>query len=32
MLLLNNGMGDIFGIGEVDDYSNNIGEVRIVVD
>lgn len=24
--------GDIFDIGEVDDYSNNNGEVRIVVD
>lgn len=24
--------GDTFGIGEVNDYSNNIGEVRIVVD
>lgn len=24
--------GNTFGIGEVNDYSNNIGEVRIVVD
>lgn len=32
MLLLNNGMGDTFGIGEVNDYSSNIGEVIIVVD
>lgn len=24
--------GDIFGIGKVDDYSSNIGEVIIVVD
>ncbi len=24
--------GDTFGIGEVNDYSNNIGEVIIVVD
>jgi hypothetical protein len=24
--------GDIFGIGEVNDYISNIGEVKIVVD
>lgn len=31
MLLLNNGDGDTFGIGEVNDYSSNIGEVIIYV-
>lgn len=32
MLLLNNGMVIHLGIGEVNDYSSNIGEVIIVVD
>lgn len=33
MLLLNNGMVIyIYGIGEVNDYSSNIGEVIIVID
>ena len=32
MLLLNNDKGYIFGIGEVNDDSSNIGEVIIVVD
>lgn len=31
MLLLNNWM-DTFGIGEVNDYSSNIGEFIIIVD